>query len=159
MDPPSTLSLRLARAADAPVLAEMSRRLIETGLAWRYTPRRMASLIGNADTIALVAHDATHLLGFAVMQFGDEQAHLVLLCVQTPHQRRGIGRSLTEWLLGSARVAGIASIGLELRADNAAALAFYRGLGFAETELVPAYYDGQIPAQRMTLRLRAGSVD
>lgn len=136
-------------------MAEMSRRLIEAGLGWRYTPRRMAELIGHADTVALVAHDAARLQGFAVMQFGDEHAHLVLLCVQPLQQRRGIGRRLTEWLLATARVAGIASIGLELRADNTAALAFYRSLGFAETQFVPAYYDGQIPAQRMTLRLRA----
>ena len=50
-------------------------------------------------------------------------------------------------------MAGIVSIRLELRADNAAALASYRRLGFTETQWVPAYYDGQIAARRMTLRL------
>ncbi len=136
-------------------MAEMSRTLIESGLGWRYTPTRMAALISDAETVVLVAHDASHLQGFAVMQFGDEQAHLVLLCVQPVQRHRGIGRRLSQWLIESAQVAGIESIGLELRADNAAALGFYRRLGFSEVQLVPGYYDGQTPARRMTLRLRA----
>ena len=136
-------------------MAEMSRTLIESGLGWRYTARRMAALISDAETVVLVAHDASRLQGFAVMQFGDEQAHLVLLCVQPMQRRRGIGRRLSQWLIESAQVAGIESIGLELRADNTAALAFYRRLGFTEMQLVPGYYDGQTPARRMRLQLRS----
>ena len=136
-------------------MAEMSRRLIETGLAWRYTPRRMAALIGDADTVALVAHDGAGIHGFAVMQFGDLRAHLALLCVQPALQQRGIGRRMVEWLLASARVAGIATIQLELRADNVDALAFYLRLGFTETELASGYYEGRIAARRMALRLHA----
>ncbi len=134
-------------------MAEMSRVLIEAGLGWRYTPPRMAALIGDPETVALVACDGTRIQGFAVMHFGDMHAHLALLCVQPTQQQRGIGRRLHEWLIESARVAGIASIRLELRADNAAALSFYRRLGFTETQLVPGYYDGQVAARRMTLLL------
>ena len=138
-------------------MAEMSRDLIEGGLRWRYTPQRMRALMHEDETAALVACDGTGLQGFAVMQFGDVHAHLALLCVQPPQQLRGIGRRLNEWLVESARVAGIASIRLELRADNAAALSFYRRLGFTETQVVPRYYDGQIAARRMTLRLNAAT--
>lgn len=136
-------------------MAEMSRQLIEAGLGWRYTPQRMATLIRHAETVALVAHDTAGLQGLAVMQFGDERAHLVLLCVKPALRRGGIGRRLVDWLLQSARVAGVQAIDLELRADNAAALAFYRQLGFAQTQRVPAYYDGRVAAQRMTLQLYA----
>jgi [ribosomal protein S18]-alanine N-acetyltransferase len=146
--------LRPARVQEARAMAEMSRELIEAGLAWRYTPGRMAALIGDADSVALVAHDGAHIQGFAVMHFGDEHAHLVLLCVRPGSRLRGIGRKLSEWLIESARVAGIESIRLELRADNAAALAFYGRLGFTQTRWVSGYYDGLIPAQCMTLGLR-----
>lgn len=135
-------------------MAEMSRQLIEAGLAWRYTPRRIAALINDPETVALVACDAQRLQGFAVMQFGDVRAHLVLLCVRPPQQRRGIGARLNDWLIASARVAGIESVHLELRVDNASALAFYRTQGFVETGRVSDYYGGQIGAQRMVRRLR-----
>jgi [ribosomal protein S18]-alanine N-acetyltransferase len=154
MNPAAAVMLRPARAPEARAMAEMSRELIEAGLGWRYTPPRMAALIGDRETVALVACDGRCIQGFAVMQFGELRAHLVLLCVSPAQQRRGIGRRLNAWLLASARVAGIASIGLELRADNAAALSFYRRLGYAETQLLPGYYDGQIAARRMTLMLR-----
>ena len=146
--------LRLARVSDAPALAEMSRALIETGLSWRYTPRRIAGLIGEHDSVVLVAGETSAVNGFAAMQFGDERAHLVLLCVLAAQQRRGLGRAMHDWLLKSARVAGIASVTLELRADNTGALAFYRSLGYANVETVAGYYDGRIAARRMTLALR-----
>lgn len=150
------MMLRLARADDAAVLAALSRELIESGLAWRYTPRRMATMIRAADTSVVVASagPGAEISGFAAMQFGDEHAHLVLLCVRAVQQRRGLGRALHGWLLRSAAVAGMASVTLELRADNSGALAFYRELGYAAFDTVEGYYDGRIAARRMALRLR-----
>jgi ribosomal protein S18 acetylase RimI-like enzyme len=136
-------------------MAEMSREMIEAGLGWRYTPPRMAALIRDPETVALVACDSSRIQGFAVMHFGDVHAHLALLCVRPKLRQQGIGRRLNEWLIASARVAGIVSIRLELRTDNSAALAFYRRLGFTETQLLPSYYDAHVAARRMTLLLRA----
>jgi [ribosomal protein S18]-alanine N-acetyltransferase len=149
------VTLRLACAQDAPAMASMSRDLIEAGLGWRYSPQRVAGLIADSETCSLVAHDGVRLLGFALMQFGDERAHLSLLCVLPERQRRGIARRLLNWLLDSARVAGMVSVHLELRADNEAARLFYRAMGFSETVLVPGYYDGRFAARRMLRVLRA----
>ena len=154
MNPPGATTLRLARPSDARVMAEMSRDLIESGLEWRYTPRRMAALIDDAESSALVAGDASGIQGFAIMQFGDERAHLSLLCVRPGQRRLGIARCLHHWLVDSARVAGSASIQLELRADNAVALLFYQRLGFTERQTVPNYYGGHLAARRMVLQLR-----
>jgi len=154
---PCALVLRPARVQEARVMAEMSRDLIEAGLGWRYTPPRMAALIRDAESVALVACEGPQVQGFAVMHFGDADAHLALLCVRQTQQRRGIGRCLTEWLIASARVAGIVSIQLEVRADNAAARSFYRELGFIATQQLPGYYDGRVAACRMTLPLRAAA--
>jgi ribosomal protein S18 acetylase RimI-like enzyme len=152
---PDDLTLRLARRADAAAMAAMSRDFIEAGLAWRYSAERMWRLIADTDTVALVACDAEdRVQGFAVMQFGDTRAHLLLLCVRPAHRRRGTARRLLDWLLASARVAGIESLHLELRADNDGARAFYLRLGFADAGLVQGYYDGRIAAQRMVLVLR-----
>lgn len=153
MIPPRAIVLRPAWRQEAGGMATMSRRLIEMDLVWRYTAPRMAALIADPDTVALVAHDGLGLQGFAVMQFGETRAHLVLMCVRPAQQRRGIGQRLIGWLLASARVAGIASVTLELRDDNPGALAFYRRLGFTEAQAAPGYYDGRIAARRMSLRL------
>ena len=148
------VELTLANDDDTRPLAALARDLIETGLGWAYRPPRIASLIHDADTVTLVARTASRPIGFAVMRFGDERAHLILLAVQPGHQRRGIGRKLIEWLLASAYTAGIASVHIELRASNAPAYAFYRALGFAETIRVPGYYRGRETALRMIRMLR-----
>jgi len=153
MDRSRAETLRPARLHEARAMAEMSRDLIEPGLGWRYTPPRMAALIRERETMALVACDGALLHGFAVMQFGDTEGHLTLLSVQPAQRHRGIGRRLIEWLAASARVAGITSIRLELRADNVSAMAFYQRLGFVETQLLPGYYAGRIAARSMTLTL------
>lgn len=135
-------------------MAALSRELIETGLAWRYTPRRVTRMIVGPDVAAVVADDAARISGFAVMQFGDESGHLVLLCVAEAMQHKGIATALLEWLLKSARVAGLATIGVEMRADNHAARSFYRAKGFSELERIADYYASGIDAQRMSLQLR-----
>lgn len=147
--------LRLGQPGDAGAIAAMSRDLIETGLGWEYRKERVARMIADADTIALVAHDPLRLAGFALMQMADERAHLALLAVRPDCQRLGVARDLLAWLAESAQTAGIATIHVELRADNAAAHALYRGVGFEETLRVPGYYRGRETAIRMMRMLRA----
>ena len=99
------ITLRLARRADVPTLATMSRDLIETGLGWHYRPERVAKFLDDPETATVVACDRERTVGFAIMQLFDERAHLVLLAVRPSHQQRGIGRRLTDWLVASASTA------------------------------------------------------
>ena len=146
--------LDFARPSDAQALAMMSRDLIEAGLGWVYRTERFARLIANDEAIALVARLQDRPVGFAVMEFGEERAHLVVLAVLPRHQRTGIGRRMIAWLLKSAITAGVTSVHVELRADNDAAYSLYRSMGFTETLRVPGYYRGKETAIRMIRMLR-----
>jgi [ribosomal protein S18]-alanine N-acetyltransferase len=152
------ITLRPARVADAAKIAAMSRDLIETGLGWSWGPDRVARAIANKDTFTLLACDRDQVVGFAIMYFGDEHAHLNLLAVRLTHQRLGIGRRMVEWLVKSAWVAGVATIHLELRATNQAARSFYRTLDFCESTYIPGYYRGRETALRMMRVLRKPGV-
>ncbi len=149
------IELGFACTGDAQTLALMSRDLIEAGLGWTYRAPRIAQLIRHPDAVALVTRDGARIVGFAIMSFGDERAHLVLLAVRPTHRRRGIAQRMVGWLVDSAAVAGMASIHVELRADNAPAYAMYQTLDFAETFRVPRYYRGIETAVRMLRLLRA----
>ena len=152
---PRAIGVRLAETRDAQAVALMSRDFVEAGLGWKYDAARVLRAIRDRETLAVVACEGSRpggspstspaaghgtLTGFAIMDFGDERAHLVLLAVRPSHRRLGIGRRLLDWLLESARCAGMASVHLELRAANDAARRFYRAMGFYETVLVPGYY-------------------
>jgi ribosomal-protein-alanine N-acetyltransferase len=151
-----TPQFELARLSDAPVIAGMSFRLIETGLAPSWPAERIARHIRHSDSIVLCARVASRLAGFAIMQFGDTTAHLNLLGVEIGRQRRGLGRALLGWLEQSAVVAGTFLIELELRASNTGARAFYEALGYRETGRVPGYYQRVEDAIRMARDLRVG---
>lgn len=148
------LTLALAAPADALPIAAMSRELIEAGLPWTWTPARVARNLAQDDTLVLTARHGAPLAGFAIMQFGEERAHLSLLAVRPDCQRQGIARRMLQWLSASALTAGIASIHLELRETNRGARRFYIVQGFAETARVSGYYRGVETAVRMQREIR-----
>ncbi len=139
-----------ARRGDVPRLAAMSRRLIEAGLEPCWTAERIERQLRNPDSVVLTARAAVELAGFAIMQFGDEAAHLNLLAVQPAYRRLGVGRQLVGWLEDTARVAGTFAIRLEVRSGNDAARAFYSALGYRESGFVRGYYQGVEYAIRLT---------
>ena len=153
------LSLRLARPAEATPIANLSRDLIEYGLRWRWTPVRVAASIRAADVNVLVACARAEIAGFAIMRYGDDDAHLDLLAVALPYRRTGVGRQLLEWLEKCAVVAGIFSVALEVRAANEGAQLFYKRMGYRELVNLPGYYQGMEAAIRMGRDLSRRSLD
>lgn len=111
----------------------------------------------HPDSVVLVARASAAIAGFAIMRYSDDVAHLNLLAVDPDHRRRGVARRLMSWLEETAITAGTFIIGLELRATNAAAFAFYSSLGYRELGRVPGYYQGVEPAIRMARDVRADS--
>jgi ribosomal protein S18 acetylase RimI-like enzyme len=148
------LTLKLAAPADAAPIAAMSRELIEAGLPWSWTPERVARNLRRRENLVLTARDGERLAGFAIMQFGEERAHLSLLAVRPDYQRQGVARRMLEWLIESALTAGIAGIHLELRETNLGARRFYLNQGFVETVRIPGYYRGVETAVRMLREIR-----
>ncbi len=151
-----SIELKLARLADAQRIALMSRDLVEAGLPWSWTAMRVVQHIRGRDSDVLTAWAEKQLIGFAIMEFLAEHAHLNLLAVDPHYRQAGVGRQLLEWLEETARAGGIFFINLEVRAGNDGAQAFYRRLGYRETKIMPRYYSGREPAVCMTHDLRRG---
>ncbi len=145
--------IRLARDDDATAIAQLSRDTIEAGLGWSWRPKRVIAAIRDPGTLAIVV-GRDQVNGFCITQFGDHTAHLSLLAVVPPLRRRGMGRELVDWVLVSARVAGIEAVHVEMRSTNLHARAFYRALRFEDAGIVAGYYRGVESALRMTLQLR-----
>ena len=153
------VSLQLARPADATTIAKLSRDLIENGLQWRWTPKRVATSIRASDVNVLVARIHENIAGFAIMRYGDDHAHLDLLAVAPPYRRAGVGRQLLEWLEKCAVVAGIFSVALEVRAGNEGAQLFYKRMGYRPLLQLPGYYQGIEAALRMGRDLSRRPID
>jgi len=149
----SEFTLSLAKVGDAAAIASMSRQLIEYGLNWRWTEQRVTASIRAPQTNVVVARIDNHVIGFAIMKYGDRIAHLNLFAVAPEYRRAGIGRQLLQWLEKCAAVAGNVAISLEVRAANTGAQRFYERMGYRTLVQLPGYYQGVEPALRMGRRL------
>ena len=104
----------------------------------------------------IVAGPADAPIAFAGSARLGDDVHVLRLTVAEPHRRRGIGRALLGDLVAVARSEGAASVTLEVRAGNTAALALYRATGFVERGRREGYYaDGE---DALLLTLDLGSV-
>jgi ribosomal-protein-alanine N-acetyltransferase len=147
----------LATRFDAPAIAMMSRRLVEGGLPWAWTARRVARHIQSRESLVVLGRKGSRLLGFGIMFCGEHRSHLNLLAVEPTARRAGVGTALVSWLETAASTAGTFFIDLEVRAANLSAQRFYRRLGYEERGRVPGYYYGRETAVRMTHDMRVPS--
>lgn len=138
----ATPDIALATRADAQAIALLSRDEIEQGLRWAWTPRRVRRAIEDRNTNVVVARQASSVVGFALMGYRSDDAHLLLLAVAPDHRRKGVATALLAWLEETLRVAGIALIQVEVRASNHVAQAFYGKLGYEQVHATSRYYQG-----------------
>jgi len=142
-------SIRLATSADAVDIAALSRDEIERGLGWSWTATRVSNSIRDPNTNVAVVRDSHALLAFGIMNYRDDQAHLLLFAVRKSHQRLGIGSVMLGWLEVVAREAGIRQIHVECRRNNSAARNFYGEHGYHEHIISRGYYRGVEDAVRL----------
>jgi ribosomal-protein-alanine N-acetyltransferase len=95
--------------------------------------------------ILLVAYQATRLSGFAVVKIaqfaGDITSELETIAVAASSRRSGIGRTLCMEAIEWARRHRAASMELEVRSRNDAAISLYNWLGFVAEGTRRRYYD------------------
>jgi ribosomal-protein-alanine N-acetyltransferase len=143
--------IRPARSADLATL-----RALETACFGRDAWGEQAlegELAGVPDTrCVLVAEggDAS-ITGYASLLAVAATADVQRVAVRPDRRREGIGRALLDALLAQARGRGCAEALLEVRHDNAAALAMYEAIGFEQIARRRGYYHGV--ADALVLRL------
>ena len=88
----------------------------------------------------LVALDDDEVVGYAGLFLLPPDADVQTIAVRGDQQGRGVGRVLLTGLLALADGAGATHTMLEVRADNAPALALYESMGFVRISQRPRYY-------------------
>jgi ribosomal-protein-alanine N-acetyltransferase len=88
----------------------------------------------------VVALDGTEVAGYAGLAAMPDEAYVQTIAVAPGHQRRGVGTALLTALLDDAKRRGSDRVGLEVRVDNAAAIALYERFGFRPIAVRKRYY-------------------
>jgi [ribosomal protein S18]-alanine N-acetyltransferase len=134
----TVISIRPARAGDLPSILAIER--VSFTDPWSHGS--FAALLEQPRVYFSVALDADTgaLLGYTVAWFVLDEAELANLAVAPDARGNGIGAQLLEGALAASDARGSATMYLEVRASNVAAIALYTSHGFAEAGRRPSYY-------------------
>ncbi|MCL4334436.1 MAG: GNAT family N-acetyltransferase [Candidatus Thermoplasmatota archaeon] len=80
---------------------------------------------------------------------GEKEARILMLAVDKPFRRNGIGTGLITLFEQEAQKVKINRIKLEVRTDNLEAIAFYKNHGYSIASLLPSYYNDGSDAYSM----------
>lgn len=122
--------------------AEAVARLHALGF-YRGWPREefAAYLADTAATPAFVACDAKRrIAGFAMLRLAADEAELLTIAVEPKWRGKGVGAALLRAAFEDLMMSPARRLFLEVAADNLAAIALYRGHGFAEIGRRKGYY-------------------
>jgi ribosomal-protein-alanine N-acetyltransferase len=106
-----------------------------------------------ADTTDVEAAGAGAPLGYAGLMVFGADADVQTIAVSRVAQGRGVGSALLDALVAEAARRGATTLLLEVRADNAPAIALYTSRGFERIAVRRRYYQpGDVDAHVMRLR-------
>ncbi|MDD5502049.1 MAG: ribosomal protein S18-alanine N-acetyltransferase [Candidatus Thermoplasmatota archaeon] len=115
-----------------------------------YSPSTFIAIQEQCPEGCLVAAEGENVIGFIMgMETKPGKGKILMLAVRPEFRRQGIGSMLLKSLLRQFTVRGIFSITLETRANNTAAMAFYRAHGFEVKKIVPKFYTDDTDAYEM----------
>jgi len=126
-------SIRPATAADVDAVAAMEAEIFGAD-AW--SPASVRAEVTAASRQCFVAVEDGEVRGYVVVRDAGEVADLQRIAVTPAMRRRGLGAQLLRRCDVSAHDRTL----LEVRADNVAAIAFYRREGFTEIARRGSYY-------------------
>lgn len=132
----ATLSVRPVRMADLNAIAELEKAAFQD-----FWPSEMlACEIEHPRAILLLALRDGRPVGYAAFRHAAGEAELLRLAVRPEERRRGVARALFFEGAGRLQAGGIQVVFLEVRLDNAPAIALYESLGFTRTGRRRGYY-------------------
>jgi diamine N-acetyltransferase len=147
------ISYRTPTSADAATLAVLARETFQEAFGHLYsdedvnafydewkTPEAFTSWIADPRVALLIAEDAGHTIGYAMVGLdqkldydpGDRYAvELKQLYIRASHHGQGVAQQLMDWVIAQAEAASADEIVLSVYSENHRGMAFYKKYGFA----------------------------
>lgn len=155
--------MRAMLAADVETIVPMEQQLFAGDPPWS-AQQFAEELRGVPDTrwyvVATVDGEIVGYAGMSAPFLAGDPADVLTIAVASGWQQRGIGTRLLDELAGEAGRRDAGELLLEVRADNEAALEFYRRHGFERIAVRRNYYagqrDGLVLRRRLPARPRGG---
>lgn len=144
--------LRRAGGRDLPALAALEQSVFDGD---RMSPRQFRHHLSAPSSDFVVARSGADLLGYALLfrRAGSLIGRVYSIAVAAAARGQGLGARLLQRLETAARAHGLAEMRLEVRKDNAGALALYQRRGYQIFGERPGYYEDGCDAWRLAKSL------
>lgn len=149
----STISIRRAAPQDLDALCRIEQACFAEDA---FTRPQLGHLLARARGTLLIALHNGRIAGYISLLLRSNTSNVRIYSVAVAAECRGCGvaKELVSEALRFAESKRRTCITLEVRCDNAAAIALYEGFGFCRTERLPHYYHAGGDGWRMKLVLK-----
>jgi len=132
----ASVTLRRAEVRDIHDIRRIDKLVYPTPWSGNLTLREVT---GN-NRVHFVAELDHRVVGHGGLAVLHDEAHITTLAVHPHHQRSGVGELLLFELCAASAANNCTGVTLEVRAGNAAAIAFYEKHGFTSSGVRTGYY-------------------
>jgi len=109
-----------------------------------FTRQQIARLLTDYSCIGIIAKENSQVVGFCIASIYYERSsmvgHILTIDVLPAFRRKDIGARLLQEIEGLLRNKSAKSMCLEVREDNAAAMALYQKMGYSRIGKLRNYY-------------------
>jgi len=103
----------------------------------------------------IVAEDKGKILGYAISEVQKDLGKIISIAVYPAWRKRGIGKTLTNFLINNFKEKGVKEISLHVRTKNKVGITLYKKLGFKILKTNKNYYQNGDDAYLMERKLGA----
>lgn len=148
----TTTRLRLAANRDLDSLVALEERCFASD---RFHEEQINYLLEEANATTFVVESENRIVGAAYMLWRKKSpvGRLYNIAVDPDMRGRGLGQQLLDVCRQEAEWRNCTTMSLEVRVDNAGAIALYERNGFEVIKRLPKYYDDGTDGVRMTRSL------
>lgn len=146
--PGGAVEIRPAEARDVDALLRIEHAVFATD---RLETRAFRHAVASPTIIALVAAQEGDVVGYVLVETRRNAtvARLSSIAIAPKAGRSGLGRRLAEAAEDAVRARGCTRLRLEVRADNAGAIALYERTGYRRIGRERRYYEDGTSALRL----------
>ena len=127
--------IRKMTAADVPVVCMLDQKVDKA--PWSEKLFSDCIRVGYECWVLTVG---LQVVGFGIMSYGANEAHLLKVSIEPEHHRQGLGQKMLQHLISMAKIHGSEELFLEVRASNIPAISLYQKYNFVEIGLRRGYY-------------------
>ncbi|MBQ8322155.1 MAG: ribosomal protein S18-alanine N-acetyltransferase [Clostridia bacterium] len=130
------MEIRRAVADDASAICEMEERYFSDS----WDKKDVFSYICSEGGMCFVALENGRVIAYVIGRMIAPEGEIYRVAVDEKYRQRGIGYRLLSFMLKTERGRGLETVFLEVRRNNAAAIALYRAHGFKDAGIRKNYY-------------------